>query len=67
MKDLSIAVEVVSAGKFNILEGYIFGHCEEIVHRNMCLLLNGYRDRVAGIHQYGNTVNGNKKREITYC
>jgi hypothetical protein len=67
MTDLSIAVEEVSAGNLNILGGYIIRHCEEIVHMNMCLLLDSYRDRAAGIHQYVNTVSGNKKREITYC
>jgi len=35
---------------------------------NMCLILNGYRDRGVRINKYESSVNGNKEREITvYC
>ena len=44
--------------------GDIIGHCEEKVHMNICLTLNGYRDRAAGIYQYANTVNGNNKEKL---
>jgi len=67
MTDLNITAEEVSAGKFNIVGGDIIGHCGEEVHMIMCLLLDVYRDRAAGIHQYANTVNSNKEGEINYC
>jgi len=60
MTDLNITVEDVAAGKFNTVGCDIIGRCEEKFRMIICLLLNGYRDRAAGIHQYANTVNGNK-------
>jgi hypothetical protein len=39
------------------------------VHMNMCLILNGYRDRAVWIYKYESIVNGNKETEIVvnYC
>ena len=34
-----------SGGKVNILGGDSMGHCEENVHTNMCIFVNGYRER----------------------
>jgi hypothetical protein len=34
-----------SGGKVNILGGDIMGHCEEKVHTNVCIIVNGYRGR----------------------
>jgi hypothetical protein len=34
-----------SGGEVNISVGDSNGHCEKKVHMNMCLILNGYRDR----------------------
>ena len=35
---------------------------EKKARMNMCLFLNGYRDRPAGIYEHENIVNGNKKK-----
>jgi hypothetical protein len=35
-------------------------------HINMCLILNGYRDRVVSIYKYKGTGKDKKEREITY-
>jgi hypothetical protein len=56
-----------SGRKGSILGGDSIGHCEKKVNMNMCLILNGYRDRAVGIYKYQSTVNGNKEREIIYC
>ena len=32
-----------SGGKVNILGNDSVGHCEKKVHKNMCLIVNGYR------------------------
>jgi len=38
-----------SGGKVNILEGNSLGHCEEKFSINICLILNGYRNRALWI------------------
>jgi hypothetical protein len=51
-------------GKINIFGGDSSGHFEKKVHINMCLILNGYRDRAVSIYKYKSIVNGNKEN---YC
>jgi hypothetical protein len=51
----------------NILEGDILGHCEIEVRKNMCLILNGLRNRAVWIYEYKRIVNGKKYREYNYC
>jgi hypothetical protein len=34
-----------SGGKVNVLGDDSVGNCDKKVHVNMCLILNGYRDR----------------------
>jgi hypothetical protein len=38
-----------SGGKINTLGGDGIGHCEKTVSINICLILNGYRDRAVCI------------------
>jgi hypothetical protein len=63
---MSSGIQGDSGGKVTILGGDSIGHCEKKVHMNMCLLLNGYRDRAVWIYKYKSIVNGDKEREITY-
>jgi hypothetical protein len=35
------------------------------VHVNMCLILNGYRDRAVCIYKYNSIVNDNKEKVLT--
>jgi hypothetical protein len=42
---ICVKIQDDSEGKFNILRGDSIGHCEKKVHMNMCVILNGYRDR----------------------
>jgi len=39
---------------------------EKKVNMNMCLILNGYRDRTVRIYKYKSNVNGNNEKENTY-
>ena len=34
-----------SGGKVIIVAGGSIGHCEKIIHMNMCVIVNGYRKR----------------------
>ena len=49
-----------------ILWGMIVSVTVRKIHINLCLILNGYRDRAVWIHRHKNIVNGSKEREITY-
>ena len=42
------------------------GHCERNVYMNICLILNGNRDRSVRIYKSKLIVNGNEEREIAY-
>jgi hypothetical protein len=53
--------------KVNILRGDSIGHFKKKFRMNMCLLLNGYRDRALRMYKYKSTVKGDNEREITYC
>jgi hypothetical protein len=41
----SMYIQGDSGAKINILGGDSIGHCEEKVSMNICLILNGYRNR----------------------
>jgi hypothetical protein len=49
----------------NILGGDRLSHCEKQVPMDMCVILNGNRDRAARMCQYKGVLNGKKQREIT--
>jgi hypothetical protein len=42
---LRLHIQSDSGGKVNILGGESIGHCEKRVHMNMCLIVNGCRER----------------------
>jgi hypothetical protein len=39
------SVQGDSEGMFNTLGGNSLGHCEKIIYTDMCLILNGFRER----------------------
>jgi hypothetical protein len=54
IQDSSLLLYVLqgsSGGKVNVLGGDSFGHCEEKVRINMCLVPNGYWDRAVWIYR----------------
>jgi len=54
--------------KGQYFEEYSINDCDKkSIHMNMCLILNGYQDRIVWIYKYKNRANGNKDTEITYC
>ena len=57
----------VSGGKVNVLEDHSTGHCYRKFHTNICLILNGYRDRAVWVYKYKSILSCKKEREITYC
>jgi len=42
---LAVLTQGDAGGKVNILGTNNVGHCEKNVHKNMCLISNGYRGR----------------------
>jgi hypothetical protein len=48
----------------SIIWGVIVSVTVRKIHINLCLILNGYRDKAVWIHRYKNIVNGSKEREI---
>ena len=60
-------IQGVSGGNVTILEGDIIDDCEKKVHKNMCLILNGYPDTAFGIYIQENTANGNTEIELADC
>jgi hypothetical protein len=48
---INLITQTDSGGKVNILEDYSISHCEKNkVHMNMCLILNGYQERIVWIY-----------------
>jgi hypothetical protein len=45
LHECKVHIQGDSKGSVNIFEGDCIGNCEKIVYKNMCLILNGYRDR----------------------
>jgi hypothetical protein len=50
--------------KVSILESDIIRHCEIEVRKNMCLILNGLRNRADWIYKYKGIVNGKNTENI---
>ena len=60
--EINLITQADSGRKTNILEYYSINYCEKKkVHINMCLILNGYQDRIVWIYKNKSSVNGNKK------